>query len=151
MVSPSFTRLLRFQKCSCIPFILITQRESNYEYVFLKYVRLTCGIMSNLRQRKKIPRKLVDNEHVYVQDFFNIPQSKTKQMLTMITQQLKEQQEILRSTLYNQEMHTEKIPCVLAVCQVLIINSSGFPKDDRPFRHRILAICHLCAFFKGYF
>ena len=55
--------------------------------------------MSNLRQRKKIPRKLVDNEHVYVQDFFNIPQSKTKQMLTMITQQLKEQQEILRSTL----------------------------------------------------
>ena len=47
----------------------------------------------------KIPRKLVDNEHVYVQDFFNIPQSKTKQMLTMTTQQLKEQQEILRSTL----------------------------------------------------
>ena len=45
----------------------------------------------------KIPRKLVDNEHVYVQDFFNIPQSKTKQMLTMTTQQLKEQ--ILRSTL----------------------------------------------------
>lgn len=34
--------------------------------------------MSNLRQRKKIPRKLVDNEHVYVQDFFNIPQSKKK-------------------------------------------------------------------------
>ena len=55
--------------------------------------------MSNLRQRKKILRKLVDNEHVYVQDFFNIPQSKTKQMLTMTTQQLKEQQEILRSTL----------------------------------------------------
>ena len=55
--------------------------------------------MSNLRQRKKIPRKLVDNEHVYVKDFFNIPQSKTKQMLTMTTQQLKEQQEILRSTL----------------------------------------------------
>ena len=51
--------------------------------------------------------------------------------------------------MYNQEMHAEKIPCVLAVCQVLIINSSGFPKDDRPFRHHILAICHLCAFFLG--